>query len=104
MMRPGDRVGPGASVCDGCGELVHDIDAGFSPSGQGMAHDCGGTWQPYEHSPTVVTWQSPAGARMRICLACEARLKGNWPKDTRGDEYCQVSHGAHEGHCDLEAL
>lgn len=35
-----------ASKCDKCGKVVRDIDAGFSPSLQEMAHDCGGTWQP----------------------------------------------------------
>jgi hypothetical protein len=33
-----------ASKCDRCGEVVADIDAGFSPGLHGMAHDCGGTW------------------------------------------------------------
>ena len=33
------------SVCDGCGEVVADIDAGFSPALHAMGHDCGGTWR-----------------------------------------------------------
>lgn len=32
------------SICDGCGEIVADIDAGFAPGLHRMAHDCGGTW------------------------------------------------------------
>lgn len=31
--------------CDKCGEIVSDIDAGFSPAVQGMTHECGGTWR-----------------------------------------------------------
>jgi hypothetical protein len=33
------------SVCDKCGELVADIDAGFSPGLHRMGCKCGGTWQ-----------------------------------------------------------
>ena len=38
---------PGGSTsrCDRCGEVVTDIDAGFSPGLHEMAHDCGGTWR-----------------------------------------------------------
>ena len=32
------------SICDRCGEIVSDIDAGFSPAVHGMAHGCGGKW------------------------------------------------------------
>lgn len=31
--------------CDRCGEIVSDIDAGFSPGVHEMAHGCGGTWR-----------------------------------------------------------
>jgi hypothetical protein len=50
----------------------------------------------------VVTWQSPSGDRIRICPKCEERLtaEGTWPKDARGDQYCQVSRGLHWGICD----
>lgn len=34
-----------ASRCDKCGEIVADIDAGFSPGLHEMAHECGGTWR-----------------------------------------------------------
>lgn len=33
------------SICDSCGEIVADIDAGFSPAVHGMAHECGGRWR-----------------------------------------------------------
>lgn len=32
-------------TCDGCGETVSHIDAGFSPALHEMKHDCGGTWR-----------------------------------------------------------
>ena len=35
-----------ADRCDGCGEVVSHLDAGFSPATQGMAHGCGGRWVP----------------------------------------------------------
>jgi hypothetical protein len=49
----------------------------------------------------VVTWQSPSGASMALCAACEKRLKaaGEWPKDGRGQELCQVHRGRHPGQC-----
>lgn len=36
-----------ASKCDKCGEIVQDIDAGFSPGLHEMGHGggCGGTWR-----------------------------------------------------------
>jgi hypothetical protein len=51
----------------------------------------------------VVTWQSPSGRTIHICPACERKLQaaGDWPKDRIGQEYCQVSHGLHEGVCNL---
>ena len=46
-----------ASRCDGCGEVVTDIDAGFSPGLQSMAHSCGGTWRVVsEASETLTPW------------------------------------------------
>lgn len=38
------------SKCDRCGEIVADIDAGFSVGLQEMGHDCGGTWRVVECS------------------------------------------------------
>lgn len=34
-----------ASQCDQCGEIVTDLDVGFSPGRHEMVHDCGGTWR-----------------------------------------------------------
>lgn len=52
---------------------------------------------------TVVTWQSPTGATINVCEHCEARLTAGreWPTDSTGQEYCTVSHGLHEGQCDI---
>ena len=50
----------------------------------------------------VVTWMSPTGDTMDICRECEAKLEGRWPKDARGQEYCQVSRGLHRGECQCE--
>lgn len=49
-----------------------------------------------------ITYQSPTGATLNICTECEKRLDGQpWPKDNTGQEYCTVSHGLHQGVCDL---
>jgi hypothetical protein len=34
----------GKSRCNRCGEVVDDIDAGFSPAVHGMSCKCGGRW------------------------------------------------------------
>lgn len=34
-----------ASKCDRCGEVVTDLDAGFSPAAHAMQHHCGGAWR-----------------------------------------------------------
>lgn len=49
----------------------------------------------------VVTWQSPSGQAINICRKCEQRLRSSnsWPKDSQGQEYCQVSHGLHTSVC-----
>lgn len=50
----------------------------------------------------VVTWQSPGGGTMKVCRKCEEdfRQRGKWPRNARGEEYCTVSRGAHEGVCE----
>lgn len=55
------------------------------------------------HSNRVVTWQSPSGQTIDVCRICEERLNAEhtWPRDGRGEEYCQVSRGEHHGECDL---
>jgi len=52
---------------------------------------------------TVITWTSPNGSKLDVCIACEKRLRrrGTWPRDSQGQEYCQVSVGRHPGICDL---
>ena len=52
-------------------------------------------------SKKVITWQSPAGAQIDICEACEAAAGDDWPRDSRGQEFCTVSQGLHTGRCDL---
>ena len=49
----------------------------------------------------VVTWQSPRGGTVDVCLSCERARMGRWPRDRWGDEYCTASRGLHEGSCDL---
>lgn len=51
----------------------------------------------------VVVWQSPNGRKKAICLDCGDRLnsEGLWPKDSRGEEFCQVHRGQHWGQCDI---
>ena len=51
----------------------------------------------------VVTYQDDRGGNINICLKCETKLKEahEWPKNSVGQEYCTVSHGLHEGECDL---
>ena len=52
---------------------------------------------------SVVTWESPAGARINVCEVCEAYAKwrGFWWKDEHGQEYVNVHHGKHDGDCDI---
>lgn len=54
------------------------------------------------HDVQTVIYQSPGGARLSICTACERRLRDarEWPKDARGEEYCQVHRGRAPGRCD----
>ncbi len=49
----------------------------------------------------VITWMSPSGAKIDVCRDCERRLGEHWPKDSRGQEYSEVSHGLHSGECDV---
>ena len=47
MPKPTNRKGKKMkSKCDKCGEIVSDLDAGFSPGHLKMEHGgCGGTWR-----------------------------------------------------------
>lgn len=52
----------------------------------------------------IVTWGSPSGNSISICRECQKRLEavGQWPRDGRGEEYCQVIFGERYGsHCDV---
>lgn len=52
----------------------------------------------------VITWSDHAGNHIDICEACQAEQerRGVWLRNpATGIEYCQVSHGLHEGQCDL---
>ena len=48
----------------------------------------------------VVTWNAPNGEKIDVCLDCERDLK-EWPRNTTGQEYCQVYKGLHKGQCDI---
>jgi hypothetical protein len=66
----------------------------------------GETMERITHDRKVVTWQTPRGDVIDICPSCEATLMrrkgyaGAWPTNEVGEQYCQVSHGAHEGACE----
>ena len=52
----------------------------------------------------VVTYQTPGGQQtIDICEKCEAEraFANDWPKNKKGEEYCTVHKGLHEGRCDL---
>jgi len=47
----------------------------------------------------VISYQSPSGQTIDLTpaqRACFCR-QGLWPRDFRGQEFCSVSHGLHEG-------
>lgn len=48
----------------------------------------------------VITYSTPGG-RDRINLTPpqveQLKAEGRWPKNDRGEEYCQISHGKHYG-------
>jgi hypothetical protein len=50
----------------------------------------------------VVTWQAPNGETINLTRQQERQLRagGTWPRNSRGEEYCQVSHGLHIGEPD----
>ena len=51
----------------------------------------------------VVTWQTTRGDKINVCVECQERLAPGmtWPADKRGEGYCQVYKGRHEGECDV---
>jgi len=49
----------------------------------------------------VVTYQSPTGATKTLCDECAQSLVGPTPpRDSRGQEYCNVARGRHIGECE----
>lgn len=49
----------------------------------------------------VTTWQASNGQTIDICRQCEKSLADNWPRNSRGEEFCSVSHGLHNGSCQI---
>ena len=47
----------------------------------------------------VVTYQAPNGETIDLSQSQAAMLERaqKWPRNSRGEEYCSVSHGLHEG-------
>jgi hypothetical protein len=47
----------------------------------------------------IITWQSPSGHAIAITRRQEKMMRkaGFWPRDSRGGEFCSVSHGLHIG-------
>ena len=43
----------GKSICNKCGAIEDDMDAGFSPAAHGMMHECGGKWEKYDSEISV---------------------------------------------------
>lgn len=64
------------SKCDKCGEVVADIDAGFSPGVQGMKHECGGTWRVMPRSTyrAISEARLPDGLRWDVPPECQGQI------------------------------
>jgi hypothetical protein len=47
----------------------------------------------------VVTYMTPSGDKINLTALQVHQLNalGKWPKNSHGEEYCQVSHGLHSG-------
>lgn len=57
--------------------------------------------------PKVITYQSPNGETVNLSANQIRTLESghNWPRDSRGEEFCSVSRGLHEGvACDWQWL
>lgn len=46
----------------------------------------------------VITYQAPNGETIDLTPKQIAQLErdGEWPRNSRGEEYCTVSHGLHD--------
>ena len=54
-----------------------------------------------KNEKSVVTYQAANGETLDVCSDCESGLSP-WPKNDRGEEFCTVSHGAHDSQiCDV---
>lgn len=56
---------------------------------------------------TVITYSTPGGAeKINLTPAQVTALTaaGKWPRNHRGEEYCQVSHGRHSGTPDYDTI
>ena len=53
----------------------------------------------------VITYQTPSGDTLDLTPAQAKQFTRlhQWPRNGRGEEYCQVSRGLHESHADLSA-
>ena len=52
---------------------------------------------------TVVTYQAPNGQTINLCTHHEKlgdEREHGWYRNSRGEEYCSISYGMHEGRCD----
>jgi len=47
----------------------------------------------------VITYNTPRGRKINLTQPQVRALEenGTWPRSVSGEEYCQVSHGLHEG-------
>ena len=52
----------------------------------------------------VVTYSSPSGHLLTLSVPqiCVLGKHGMWPKDAKGEEYCTVCRGEHEGEPDMD--
>lgn len=71
----------------------------ITPSGPGR--DRGHPFRRPTMKRTVITYSTPRGLSIALCQKhiAEAEKSGQWYRDWRGEEYCQVSHGRHSGTC-----
>jgi len=51
----------------------------------------------------VITYQTPSGDTLDLTRAQAKQFTRlhQWPRNGRGEEYCQVSRGLHVSHADL---
>lgn len=54
----------------------------------------------------VITYQTPSGEEIHLTpdQAAEFTERGTWPRNSRGEEFCTVSHGLHDGEPHVECF